>query len=64
MQPATSDEWRSYYRAGAERRKKQGGDSILRYQQKALARDRLALFAASGGLVALFFVSYAVLVSR
>ncbi|MDB4981551.1 MAG: hypothetical protein JWM82_2303 [Myxococcales bacterium] len=63
MQP-TSDEWRSYYRAGAERRKKRGGDYIIRHQQRMLARDRLAMAAASGGLVALFVVSYVLLTLR
>jgi hypothetical protein len=64
MQPATSDKWRSYYRAGAEYRKRQGGDTIRRYQEKAFARDRLAMVAASGGLAALLVLSYFILASR
>lgn len=64
MQPATSDRWRSYYKAGAEYRRRQGGDYIRRYQERALAKERLAMVAAAGGLVALLGAFYFILASR
>jgi hypothetical protein len=63
-QPATSDKWSTYYRAGAAYRRRRGGDVIRRYQQRALARDRLAMLAASGSLAALLVLAYFVLAAR
>ncbi len=63
-QPATSDKWSTYYRAGAAYRKRQGGDAIRRYQERALAKDRLAMLTASGGLAVLLVLAYFVLSAR
>jgi hypothetical protein len=63
-QPATSDKWSSYYRAGAQYRKRRGGDVIRRYQERALAKERLAMLAATGGLAALLVLAYFVLSAR
>ncbi len=49
------DDWSQYYDAGARRRFANGGDYIRRYQERELAKDRLAL--AGSGLVLIAMVT-------
>jgi hypothetical protein len=64
MEPATSDRWLSYYKAGSERRRRIGGDYIRQYQERALARERLAMVACTGGLAAFLVLAYFILAFR